>query len=41
MNRCYIERLTDIEIMLSDDGSCAAAEFIVHGTYMSRRVRDF
>jgi steroid delta-isomerase-like uncharacterized protein len=34
MNRCYLERLTDIEVMLSADGSRAAAEFIVHGTYV-------
>lgn len=34
MNRCYTERLTDIVVMASDDGSRAAAEFVVHGTYL-------
>lgn len=34
MNRCYRERLTDIVVMTSDDGTRAAAEFVVHGTYL-------
>lgn len=35
MDRCYKEQLDDIVIMASDDGSRAAAEFIVHGEYLS------
>ncbi|WP_165675336.1 ketosteroid isomerase-related protein [Metapseudomonas otitidis] len=34
MNRCYRERLTDIVIMPSADGSRVAAEFVVHGQYL-------
>lgn len=34
MNRCYRERLADIVIMASDDGSRGAAEFVVHGHYL-------
>jgi steroid delta-isomerase-like uncharacterized protein len=33
MDRCYSERLEDIVIMASADGTRAAAEFTVHGTY--------
>ena len=33
MSRHYDERLTDIEIMVSESGNRAAAEFTVHGTY--------
>lgn len=33
MDRCYSERLEDIVIMASADGTRAAAEFVVHGTY--------
>jgi steroid delta-isomerase-like uncharacterized protein len=33
MERCYSERLEDITIMASADGTRAAAEFTVHGTY--------
>jgi len=33
MDRCYLERLEDIVIMASADGTRAAAEFTVHGTY--------
>jgi steroid delta-isomerase-like uncharacterized protein len=33
MSRCYEERLTDLAIMTNADGSRAAAEFLVHGTY--------
>lgn len=33
MNRNYQERLTDLVIMASTDGTRAAAEFIVNGTY--------
>lgn len=35
MERCYREHLTEIEIFASDDGSRAAAEFIVNGTYLA------
>lgn len=34
MTRCYRENLTDITIMVSADGSRAAAEFTVNGTYL-------
>ena len=35
MDRCYRERLADIVIMASDDGTRAAAEFTVHGSYLA------
>ena len=35
MDRCYRERLADIVVMTSPDGSRAAAEFVVHGTYLA------
>jgi steroid delta-isomerase-like uncharacterized protein len=35
MDRCYKERLTDIVIMASEDGSRASAEFVVHGEYLT------
>ncbi len=35
MNRCYRERIEDIAVMVSADGTRAAAEFIVHGTYIA------
>ncbi|NSY40760.1 ketosteroid isomerase-related protein [Leisingera sp. ANG59] len=34
MSRCYKEELTDMVIFSSEDGSRAAAEFIVNGTYL-------
>src|SRR5688572_27566156 len=34
MSRCYREQLTDIVVMAGSDGSRAAAEFNVHGTYL-------
>ncbi len=34
MNRCYRERLEDIVVMTSPDGTRAAAEFTVHGAYL-------
>jgi steroid delta-isomerase-like uncharacterized protein len=34
MTETYEERLTDIAVMVSADGSRAAAEFNVHGTYL-------
>jgi len=35
MNRHYRERLTDIVILTDETGSRAAAEFVVHGEYLS------
>ena len=35
MNRCYRERLADIVIMTSADGTRGAAEFVVHGEYLA------
>ena len=34
MNRCYSENLTDIVIFDAEDGTRAAAEFVVNGTYL-------
>jgi len=35
MTRCYRENLTDMVIFHNDDGTRAAAEFVVNGTYLS------
>lgn len=35
MNRNYKEELTDMVIMASSDGTRAAAEFVVNGTYLN------
>jgi steroid delta-isomerase-like uncharacterized protein len=35
MERCYKERLEDIALMVSEDGTRAAAEFVVHGAYLA------
>ena len=35
MDRHYRERLADVVVMASQDGARAAAEFTVHGTYLS------
>jgi steroid delta-isomerase-like uncharacterized protein len=35
MNRCYRERLSDIVLCASSDGTRASAEFVVHGTYLA------
>jgi steroid delta-isomerase-like uncharacterized protein len=35
MDRCYREELRDIAILSSPDGTRAAAEFVVHGTYLA------
>lgn len=35
MERCYRERLDGIVLMASDDGTRGAAEFVVHGEYLS------
>jgi steroid delta-isomerase-like uncharacterized protein len=35
MEGCYRERLDNIVLMVSEDGSRAAAEFVVHGAYIA------
>lgn len=35
MDRCYRERLEDLTLFANEDGTRAAAEFIVYGTYLS------
>ena len=35
MNRCYDERLEDIVVMVDETGGHAAAEFVVHGRYLT------
>ena len=35
LERCYRERLDGIVLMASDDGTRGAAEFVVHGEYLS------
>ena len=35
MERCYKEELREIVIMANDDGTRAAAEFVVHGAYLA------
>ncbi len=34
MSRCYREELTDMVILASPDGTRAAAEYVVNGTYL-------
>ena len=34
MNRCYRERIEALEVMVGADGSRAAAEYVVSGTYL-------
>ncbi|MFT3689546.1 ketosteroid isomerase-related protein [Paenirhodobacter sp.] len=34
MTRCYREKLEGVTVMATDDGTRAAAEFTVHGTYL-------
>lgn len=34
MSRCYKERLTNLVLLVSEDGTRAAAEFVVNGTYI-------
>lgn len=38
MQRCYAEKLSDIRILASVDGTHAAAEYVVSGTYLSDDV---
>jgi steroid delta-isomerase-like uncharacterized protein len=33
MDRCYAEQLHDVVVMANGDGTRAAAEYVVHGTY--------
>lgn len=35
MARCYLEVLTDVRILASNDGGHAAAEYVVSGQYLS------
>ena len=35
MNRCYDEQIVDLAVMTNEDGSRAAAEFIVLGRYLA------
>jgi steroid delta-isomerase-like uncharacterized protein len=35
MDRCYREQITDIVVMTDASGTRAAAEFVVHGTYIA------
>lgn len=35
MNRCYKEELTEMVVMVNEDGTRGAAEFIVNGTYLA------
>lgn len=35
MERCYKERLADIVLMASEDGTRGSAEFVVHGEYLA------
>lgn len=35
MDRCYEETLRDVTVMASGDGHRAAAEYVVHGAYLS------
>jgi steroid delta-isomerase-like uncharacterized protein len=35
MDRCYRERIEDLVVMTTQDGTRAAAEFTVHGTYIA------
>lgn len=35
MNRCYREQIVDIVISVNEDGSRAAAEYVVLGTYLN------
>ena len=36
MDRCYQERIADIRIAVSSDGTHAAAEYVVHGSYLAQ-----
>src|SRR5690606_16923697 len=34
MDACYHEQLRDVAVMANEDGSRAAAEYVVHGEYL-------
>lgn len=34
MNRCYREQIADVVVLTEPSGERAAAEFVVHGTYL-------
>jgi steroid delta-isomerase-like uncharacterized protein len=36
MNNCYKERAYDLAVMVNEDGSRAAAEFMLDGTYLKQ-----
>lgn len=36
MDRCYREQIRDIRISVAEDGKHAAAEYVVHGNYLSQ-----
>lgn len=36
MDRCYRESITDLRIAISSDGTHAAAEYVVHGSYIAQ-----
>lgn len=35
MDRCYAEQITDLVVMVAEDGNTASCEFVVHGKYLS------
>ena len=35
MSHCYREELTDMVVLVSEDGTRAAAEYVVNGTYLN------
>lgn len=35
MDRCYAEQLRDVVVFANDDGTRAAAEYVVHGRYQA------
>lgn len=40
MNACYRERVADLVVMATPDGTRAAAEFVIHGTYLKADGTD-
>lgn len=36
MDRCYRERIADVRTCVSEDGTLASAEYVVHGVYLSQ-----
>lgn len=39
MARCYREQLRDVVVLASEDGTRAAAEYVVHGQYLQTDAR--